>query len=1249
MGEGPSQPTAEELLAAALEEGHVDIEELARRHPEQAHELRRLHASLREVEGLFVVDAGHQQPDPRTARLSSSERVESSASPAPQRPAWSAHASWQARGAAQGQVGPYVIRHELGSGGQGTVYLADDTRLERRVALKLLSGLASETTRQRFRREAEVIARIEHDSLASVLDADLEADVPWIAMPFVEGHSLLELIREAREEHKSPGVQPRALQSESTEAATSRIAPLAMPPHTRAELANVLTFFETIARALAVAHAEGVIHRDVKPGNLMVTADGRPIVLDFGLATAREGAQQELTLSGEVFGTPAYMTPEQWEARPTGPPADVYSLGVTLYEALTLERPYRGDSQAELRSAVLAAGAADPRDLNGAIPRDLSIVVAKAIAREPERRYASASAFADDLRRVRNHEPIAARPASVALKLRRWARRQPVVASALVTTFLALAVGLAVSLSLLAQKQEALRRAFGAPAAIRVGELKHSDEAAALALALEAYQLAEHERTRSAVLEALEACQLESILDPGDEVMTRQLALDDSGAYAGIVYDVVESGNDSALSAALWNLERGEVVLELPRGGGAAGRREFVVCAGVGRLAFAGNDQLELWSVKRGLQERVTTNGDRIRALQVSPHPKRQLAIASESGKVRMYDRELNPICEFESAGSVIDRIEFGLEGQRCLLYASDGSTRARLFELPAGVERPLPTGVAESISHASLAAQGTATLVVLNDGQLVELDSTDGSQRRWLAQLDTEVRALLVDESGERAWLGGAGPTGARSPSARSTGEAAAAGWLAKLELTDAKPQLARVEGLSEVVRGLAYSPRCGYLASMSDDGTRVWNAASMKPREELRATLRAASGVWSQHGHRLVTRTRGSALVHSWCIDRPGCQQLRQHGPDLLWLDFAPDGRRLFALQVDGQLNAWHTPHSEQLRTGTRVAGALVASKAAHVRPLGARRSDAMLVTWGATDGSALWAMDGDEQLVPRSRLAAGAAIVDADYRLGLHAALTEGGELHWAADAQTARRAQVDGARRYVRVSPDRERIACAGHGHELLLLDAETGQVNSNPSLTGSDSAREVAVRALEWCAETRLVALCNDQRVRVVDTESGDVRSHRTGFRPVGMQLARDGKRVLVWGDRYGPLRVIDLESGAWGSPLRTHGARIDSACFAYGGRFVVTGGRDRRAIVWELEEPLTQRGGSQFLARKHASAVLMLAAPQQAGDLRVASVTADGSIRIWPVDPLPQATQAAPRELERFERRREQDLENLPR
>ncbi len=227
------------------------------------------------------------------------------------------------------RIGPYRLVKELGRGGMGVVYLAEDTRIKRRVALKVLSPQFASSTHllMRFRREAEVASRIDHPGICAVYEADVDREVPYIAMRLVDGQTLQQWIAISKNPtgEVSAGEAPHTVTALPGGKADDAPAPTpadsraskdsktstASSTQKRKEIVRVIHLMEKIARALHVAHEAGLIHRDIKPGNIMVTGEGEPVLLDFGLARADDEESHQLTQTGSLMGTPAYMSPEQ--------------------------------------------------------------------------------------------------------------------------------------------------------------------------------------------------------------------------------------------------------------------------------------------------------------------------------------------------------------------------------------------------------------------------------------------------------------------------------------------------------------------------------------------------------------------------------------------------------------------------------------------------------------------------------------------------------------------------------------------------------------------------------------------------------------------------------------------------------------------------------------------------------------------------------------------------------------------------
>ena len=343
------------------------------------------------------------------------------------------------------QLGDFRILREIGRGGMGVVYEAEQMLLRRRVALKVLPLAAILDTKslQRFKNEAQAAAALRHPNIVTVHSVGIDRGIHFYAMDLVEGHSLAGIIDGLRaeqvDERKHQANDPSSHSSWSEDTAsvsssvrrTNSIAAIS----THRSHRNV-AFFRSVAQlgiqaadALEAAHRLGIVHRDIKPSNLLVDSEGKAWVTDFGLAMMEGNAH--LTLSGSLIGTARYMSPEQAGGRRAvlDHRTDIYSLGVTLYELLTLQPPFEGENHAALVRQVADQIPTRPKKLNPTIPDDLETIVLKAMDKEADGRYESASDLADDLRRFLDSQPIRARRFNRLELFGRWTKRNPTVAT----------------------------------------------------------------------------------------------------------------------------------------------------------------------------------------------------------------------------------------------------------------------------------------------------------------------------------------------------------------------------------------------------------------------------------------------------------------------------------------------------------------------------------------------------------------------------------------------------------------------------------------------------------------------------------------------------------------------------------------------------------------------------------------------------------------------------------------------------
>jgi serine/threonine protein kinase len=450
------------LLAVvqAQEQGETaDRRSLLSAHPEFATELEEFFAGRD-----FVQRFKHKEPPPKGARNWADDT----------RP-----------------LGDFQVLREIGRGGMGIVYEARQMSLDRRVALKVLPFAAAVDSRQlqRFQNEARAAALLQHPHIVPIYSVGCERDVHYYAMQLVDGDSLAALIRGLQSSQRgdtpiastladavgSAGQSnheqraatfPMVIPAHEYSADSNRTDPVQEPVGTARSQSkshhvhDVARWGIAAAEALEHAHQQGVVHRDIKPANLLLDGRGNLWITDFGVALLH--STSELTTPGELVGTLRYMSPEQAQGERglVDHRTDVYSLGVTLYELLTLHPPFPTNDPGELVRQIAAEDPAPPRAADRGIPVDLETIVLKAIEKNPQDRYITAQALADDLQRFLDARPILARRPSVVDHARKWMRRHPSIVVAALLLLGCGVIGFGVSTAMIAHEQAETKKAY---------------------------------------------------------------------------------------------------------------------------------------------------------------------------------------------------------------------------------------------------------------------------------------------------------------------------------------------------------------------------------------------------------------------------------------------------------------------------------------------------------------------------------------------------------------------------------------------------------------------------------------------------------------------------------------------------------------------------------------------------------------------------------------------------------------------
>jgi serine/threonine protein kinase len=482
---GAKDPQAEERLGElileyldALQAGRpINRESFLRANPGFRGELEAFFAGHDRVERLVAPLREITGPCPdEKAQLSNSDCGQSWPSDAEPRPA-------SATAPALGQLGEFRLLREVGRGGMGVVYEAEQISLQRRVALKVLPFAAAIDDRrlQRFKNEALAAAHLRHENIVPVYAVGADLGVHYYAMQFIEGQSLAVLIgqfrrlsggRELPQDLSLPpgpaaeaagtcftsdaNETPAGAQSNLTAASLSRD----LSSGSRRYFIWLAGVGRQAANALEHAHQMGIVHRDIKPANLLLDPRGQLWVTDFGLAQVSGDAG--LTMTGELLGTLRYASPEQARARRglVDHRTDIYSLGATLYELLALRPIFEGRDRHELLRQIADEEPRSPRSTHPSVPVELETIVLKALAKEPSERYATAKELADDLQRFQEDRPILAKRPTPSERLRKWARRHPAVVIAGAALLLLLSAGSLVSTVLIHDEQREAEEAY---------------------------------------------------------------------------------------------------------------------------------------------------------------------------------------------------------------------------------------------------------------------------------------------------------------------------------------------------------------------------------------------------------------------------------------------------------------------------------------------------------------------------------------------------------------------------------------------------------------------------------------------------------------------------------------------------------------------------------------------------------------------------------------------------------------------
>jgi eukaryotic-like serine/threonine-protein kinase len=582
------------------------------------------------------------------------------------------------------EIPGYELLGGLGRGGMGVVYRARQRATDRTVAVKMLSldGMDDPTARARFRAEAEATAKLSHPNIVPVYEAGEVGGRLYLVCEYLPGGSL-------------------TAQLDGTPWAADRAAKLIAP----------------LARGVAAAHAAGIVHRDMKPSNILLAADGTPKVADFGVAK-RLGTEGH-THTGAVLGTPSYMAPEQaGGAKGVGPSADVYGLGAVLYELLTGHPPFKGSTFLETMDQLRTSDPITPRTLQPKVARDLETICLRCLEKEPEKRYPSADALADDLDRFLHGQPIVARPVGAIERAWKWVRRNPSLAAAAAGVMLALLIGTVVSTSFalvagreasratlsrtLAQQkakeaaderdaartaqQESQRRMIRMNIMTGTRSLDAGEPAAALLWFHQAWELdrpnpqaePSHRARLAGLLQSFP--ELLGVCFHRDQVCDAAFSPDSRRLLART------EGNE----VFLWDYEQCRLAAP-PLAHTGKVRHACWSPDGLTVATASEDGSAIIWDARTGARRHTLAHKGLVNWVAYHPQGTR-IVTASEDGSVRLWDVNTGKALDWPfPPGAVVDHVAFSPDGSRLIVARRDDTVRVWSVDPPQPLSPPLP------------------------------------------------------------------------------------------------------------------------------------------------------------------------------------------------------------------------------------------------------------------------------------------------------------------------------------------------------------------------------------------------------------------------------------------------------------------------------------------------------------------------------------------------------------------------------
>ena len=984
--------------------------------------------------------------------------------------------------------GDYELLSEIARGGMGVVYKARQVKLNRVVAMKMiLAGqLASREDVRRFYVEAEAAAKLSHPNIVPIFEVGQHEQQHYFSMAFVDGKSL-----------------------------AHRIAQGVLEPREAARL------LKDVAGAIAYAHIEGVIHRDLKPGNILIDKDGTPRVTDFGLAKRVEGEASGLTVTGQILGTPSYMPPEQarGESAEVSQLSDVYSLGAVLYCLVTGRPPFQAANAVETLLQVMSREPVSPRQLNASVPLDLETIILKCLEKKPFQRYVSAQHLVDELTRFLEGRPILARPVSAAERGWRLCRRHPAIAALTAGIAASLVIGTVVSWSyaVRADQQAQVAKANAQQADARTKEARRNLYAAHMNLAQSAWEDARVGQT------------------------VRLLDL-----YRPVAGEADGSDDLRGFEWYYWQRLSQTYRLNLN------GHKGAVTCARYSpdgkRLASASNDKtVKVWDVVTG-QETLTLKGHPETVISVAFSPDgTRLTSAGYDGTVKVWDATTGKETRtftLKGHSSYVFSVAFSSDGKR-FASASDDHT-VKVWEAATGQELLTLKGHSDSVDSVAFCPDGTRLASASKDQSVKLWNAVTGQEMLTLKGHSVAVISVSFSPDGTRI--------------ASANGDQTVSVW----DVATGQ-EMRTLKGHSDVVTSVSFSPDGTRIASASGDQTvKVWDVATGQEMRTLKGHTSFVSGVaFSPNGMRIASASYDQTVKIWDAVTEPEPPTLKGHTGPVNHVSFSPDGKRIASasgayLKPVGEVKVWDAATGKESLTFKGQTGF---GSSVSFSPDGTRLASVSRGTPTVSD-----AATGQVTLTLKGHSNSVHSVAFSPDLKRLASASVDMTVKVW--DAATGKEMLTlkghTGHVLIVAFSPDGTRLASAGLDKTVKVWDSATGQeTRTLKDYTGF-------VYSLAFSPDGKRLASNHDNTVKVWDVTTGQETLTLNGHtnKVQGVAFSSDGKR-LASGSWDQTVKVWDAATGQELLTLKGHTDKVQSVTFSPDGKRLASASTDQTVKVWD--------------------------------------------------------------------------------